>query len=255
MKRRHYIILAISSYLLFTLAYTPAASIVSLVEKTTALPVKLNGVSGSIWHGHVDQLNGQIPVPLKNLNWSINLLPLLLGSLDADIDASIRQQKVYGRINASITGRLSGHEIQSEIPAADMQKLLDIPIGEFAGKFFLYIDSITHDKEGLPQVSATINWKSASFTMAQTVDLGDVELNIRPDDKNGLLAKIKNRNAKLGIEGSVQILANKQYNADISFKPQDNDPGIEQSLAMFARKQANGSYRLQKAGNINQLGF
>ncbi|MDH5485552.1 MAG: type II secretion system protein N [Gammaproteobacteria bacterium] len=255
MKKKHYIILAISSYLLFTLAYTPAASIISLLEKSLPLPVKIYGVSGSIWNGHADRLLGQLKFPVTDINWSLNFLPLLTGSLSADINASVKQQAVSGQLALSLLGGLSANNIKSEIPAMEMQQLIDIPIGEFAGKFILDIESAQMNPQGLPQLDATIYWQDAKFTLAQTVDLGQVLLDIKPDNKQGLLAKLTNKNAKLGIEGTINIHENKQYVADISFTAKDRDPAIQQSLAMFAKKQTNGSYRLQKSGNINQLGF
>lgn len=255
MKKKHYIILAISSYLFFSLAYTPAASIISFAEKNLQLPVKFNGVSGSIWNGHADRLTGQLQFPVSNLDWSVNLLSLLTGSLNADVNASVKQQAVSGQLDVSITGKLSAHNIKSEIPATTMQQLINLPIGEFAGKFLLDIDTIQLGQQALPQIEANIHWQDARFTLAQTADLGHVLLNIKPDNKQGLIAKITNQDAKLSVEGLIEIHENKQYVADISFTSQDNDPAIQQSLAMFAKKQTNGSYRLQKSGNINQLGF
>lgn len=256
MKQRYYVIIAVVSYLLFTLMNTPAATVISLAEKNISMPVKFYGVQGSIWNGQADRVMIQSQPPLDNLQWSLNPLALLLLGLSADIEAQIKQQKIIGNIHIGVSGNISASDVRAQLAAADVQRMLAMPFGELGGEFNLDIKSLQLSGTGLPIASGKIIWKNASLTMAESVDLGLVEVNISPGKDDQLLANIKNKNGQLSISGDVSLMPDKRYTVDLSFNPQNNaSNNVKQSLGMFARRQSNGSYLLKKSGNLNQLGF
>lgn len=256
MKQRHYIIIAIVSYLIFTLINTPAATVLSLVEDNMNIPVKFYGVQGSIWDGRSDRVMIQGQQPLDNLHWSINPLSLLLASLSADIQAQVQQQNIVGSIRLGPTGNLSGSDIRARLDASQVQQMLAMPFGELAGVFNIDIESLQWSGTGLPEARGTIEWQNAGLTIVESVDLGHVDMNIKPGKDGTLEATLKNRKGDLGIEGNASLADNNNYMVDVTFIPQNNARNsIKESLAMFARRQSNGSYRLRKSGNLKQLGL
>jgi len=256
MKQRYYVIIGVVSYLLFVLINTPAATILSLAEKNISMPVKFYGVQGSIWNGQADRVTIQAQAPLNNVQWSLNPLALLLASLSADIEAQIKQQKIVGNINISASGNISASDVRARLDASYVQSLLAMPFGELGGDFNLDIKSLQWSGKGLPVTSGQINWKNAKLTMVDSVDLGHVQLDIKPGKQGQLLASINNKNGQLSIEGNASLSDDKSYTVDLNFNPQNNaSDNIKQSLGMFARRQSNGSYQLKKSGNLKQLGF
>jgi len=256
MKQRYYVIIGVVSYLLFVLINTPAATILSMAEKNISMPVKFYGVQGSIWNGQADRVTIQAQPPLNNVQWSLNPLALLLASLSADIEAQIKQQKIVGNINISASGNISASDVRARLDASYVQSLLAMPFGELGGDFNLDIKSLQWSGKGLPVASGQIKWKNAKLTMVDSVDLGHVQLDIKPGKQGQLLASIKNQNGQLGIEGNASLSDDKRYTVDLNFNPQNNaSNNIKQSLGMFARRQSNGSYQLKKSGNLKQLGF
>ena len=133
MKQRYYVILAIISYLFFTLVNTPAATVISLAEKNLQLPVKFYGVQGSIWNGTSDTVLIQGQPPVNMLQWSLNPLALLIGSLSADIEAQVKQQKIIGNLSVGATGNIEASNVRARLDASDVQQLLAMPFGELAG--------------------------------------------------------------------------------------------------------------------------
>ena len=256
MKQRYYVIIAVVSYLLFTLINTPAATVISLLEKNMQIPVKFYGVQGSIWNGQADSLLIQGQPPVSMLQWSLNPLSFLVASLSADIEAQIKQQKIIGNISIGARGNIEASNVRARLDAADVQQLISMPFGELAGDFNLEIKSLQWTGKGLPITSGRLNWKNAKLTMVESVNLGIVELNIEPGKEGELLATINNRNGDIRIEGKASLQSDKRYTVDLNFNPQNNaSNNIKQSLAMFARRQSNGSYQLKKAGNLKQLGL
>lgn len=256
MKQRYYVIIAVISYLLFTLVSTPAATVISLAENNMNLPTKFYGVQGSIWNGQADRVMIRSQQQLDNIKWSLNPLSLLLLSLSADIEAQVKQQKIIGNINIGVSGNISASDVRAQLNATDVQRMLAMPFGELGGEFNLDIKSLQWSGTGLPLASGKIIWKNARLTMVESVDLGQVELNISPGKDDQLLANIKNKNGQLNISGDASLMPDKRYTVDLNFNPQNNaSNNIKQSLGMFARRQSNGSYTFKKSGNLNQLGF
>jgi general secretion pathway protein N len=255
MKQRYYVILALCSYLFFALASTPAAKVISLAQKNFNLPVKIYGVQGSIWNGQADNVLVQ-QHRIDQLKWSINPASLLLASLSADIQASIKEQNVIGHINVNMSGDIHAEDLRAKLSAADIQQLVAMPFGELGGEFILNIQSLDWSGTGIPSTTATIKWRQAKLTLVDTVDLGQVLVNIKPDEKNGLSLEVKNKGGALSIDGSIALSDKKQYKLLLNFNPASNaNSNIKQSLSMFAKKQSNGSYRFKQNGNLNQLGL
>jgi hypothetical protein len=256
MKQRYYLIIALVSYLLFTLMNTPAATVISLAQKNISMPVKFYGVQGSIWNGQADRVMMPSKPPLDNLQWSLNPLALLLLSLSADIEAQIKQQRIVGNINIGVSGNISASGVRAQLNAADVQRMLAMPFGELGGEFNLDIKSLQWSGTGLPLASGKIIWKNARLTMVESVDLGMVELDISPGEDDQLLASINNKNGQISISGDASLMSDRRYTVDLNFNPQNNaSNNVKQSLGMFARRQSNGSYTFKKSGNLNQLGF
>jgi len=255
MKRRYYIILAISSYLFFALASTPAAKVISLAQNNFNLPAKFYGVQGSIWNGRADNLIVQNH-RIDQLKWSLNPAALLLANISADIRASIKEQNIVGHISVNMSGEIQAEDLRATLSAEDVQQLIAMPFGELGGKFVLNIESLNWSGEGIPDTTGTIKWRQARLTLVDTVDLGQVLVKINPDDNNGLLIKVENKGGMLSIDGKLTLSDKKQYKLQLDLNPASNaNANIKQSLAMFAKRQSNGSYRFKQNGNLNQLGL
>ena len=255
MKRRYYILTAIISYLFFTLASTPAATAFSLLKSNVKLPFSLQGIDGSIWNGHAQRLNIPSAPQVENLNWQLNPFSLLIAQINADVEADIYKNKLSGNISVSSSGDISASDIRTRLAGETVQKLIDLPLGEIDGDFEININSFELSNN-TPVVNGIIHWTNAKFTLADSVNLGNVELTIKPADDNALNAVIKNTGGDIYIEGQVMLSKNKAYDLDLTFKPLASaNNNIKQSLAMFAKRQTNGAYLLKQKGNLNSLGF
>ena len=255
MKRRYYIIIAVCSYLFFALASTPAAKVISLASSNFKLPAKFYGVQGSIWNGQVDSLHIN-KHRIEQLHWQLNPASLLLANLSADIQARVKEQNVVGHININMSGEIDAEDLRTKLSAEDVQKMADMPFGELGGEFILDIESLHWSGSGLPTTTVTIKWRNAKLTLADTVDLGQMTIDVKPDDKNGLAINISNKGGVISVNGSVEVSDKKQYKLSVDFKAANNaNSNIKQSLGMFAKRQSNGSYRFKKKGNLKQLGL
>jgi len=256
MKKRYYILAAITSYVFFTLGNIPAAKIIALAEDNVKMPARLYGIEGSVWNGSAKKVLIQNQPPIDNLQWSINPFSLFMARIGGELKANIKQQSVIGNLNINALGTISASDIRARIDAEIMQEILQIPLGELGGVFNINIESLEASPEGLPRINALIKWKNASLTLADTVDLGHVDLSIESDSNNQLVAIINNKQGQLNIDGKAIIDAQKVYSLELKLTPEHNAPdNIKQSLGMLARRQTDGSYQIKRKGNLRELGI
>ncbi|MDH5472241.1 MAG: type II secretion system protein N [Gammaproteobacteria bacterium] len=255
MKIKYYVLIAIFSYLLFTIASIPAATAFSLLKDNSKLPFSLQGIGGSIWNGHATRVIAPSAPPIENLSWSLNPFSLLLAQISANIETDILKNKITGNITIKSSGNIYASDIKTTLKGSTVQQLIKLPLGEMGGDITLDIDSAEFNPS-LPLITGMILWNKATFTLADTVNLGNIEITLKPSDTKTLTASIKNKGGDISIEGKATLADNKAYTLDLTFKPQESaNNNIKQSLAMFARRQTNGTYLLKQNGNLRSLGF
>ncbi len=256
MKKRYYFIIGILAYLFFTLGNIPAARVISLVQQQAPNSANIYGVYGSLWQGGADKLLLRNTPEINSLQWDINPAYLLLAQLNGEIRASIKNQNLIGQVKLGPTGSLSASDVRARIDAPVMQELMQLPFGELAGTFVVNIVSLDHLDNPVPSIEAQIKWQNARLTFTETVNLGHVTLDIKPDDKDQLVATISNQQGQLSLEGEIFIDQQKAYAMHVRIRPEQTaSANITQSLKMFARRQTDGSYLVNRKGNLNEFGM
>jgi len=255
LKLRYSLLIAVISYVLFTLSNVPANKILTLIKANVELPAQIYGVEGSIWQGSAQNIIINAQPPLNNFNWSINPLALLLAQVSADIQTQIEQQKITGHTTYNIiSGNLIADNIHTEIDAKALQKLLNLPFGKLDGKISADIKQLIVNGQNIQQLDGVLRWNKAKFTLAETVKLGNIQIILTSDETQNIIATLSNKGGQLKLEGDVTLQANKNYQLDMKFTPAKNaSNNIKQSLSLFAKRQNNGSYRLKQTGNLRNL--
>ena len=255
-KKRYYILTAVFSYLFFLLSGVPASKIVSLADQNKLIPAKLYGVQGSLWNGSAEKIIIPNQLPIDNLKWSLSPASLLMAKLSSEINGNIKNQNFIGNVSVNAFGTVEASDIRARVDSSTMQELIQMPFGELGGVFNLNVESIILDGSPLPKTSASLKWKSAKLTLAETVDLGHINISIKPGDENQLIATIANTQGQLSINGTASVDNNKLYALDLRIKPAANvSSDITQSLTMFSKRQKNGDYLVKRKGNLRELGL
>ncbi len=257
MKPRYYILIAVISYLFFTLTNVPAAKVLTLLKSYVELPAQINGIEGSLWNGSAQAVVIKNQPTLKNISWSINPVSLLLAQVSANVQAHVEGQAVNGHVNASLlSGSVDISDLRAELTAKELQQLMNLPFGELQGKISLEIQQLSIEGQNIARINGVARWNKAKFTLAETVSLGNIQIKLDSDEDKNILAEISNKGGQIKLQGEARLQPNKNYQLDMKFIPSKNStPNIKQSLAMFAKRQTNGSYRLKQNGNLRQLGF
>ena len=254
MRTRTYILTGIIAYLVFLIATIPAAPVIGLVKKN--LPATIGHVYGTLWQGYASTLQAPNGIRLDNIHWTFLPSRLLLGKAAVNIDAELLNNAISTEVAAGITGKLTAKDLQLNLAAEEVASLINLPIGELTGDFNIMINHASWSKGTVPIVDGRIDWKDATLTIAEMVDLGRVSVLISEEDTSPLSATLNNSDGDLRLNGNITTTATGDYDLQLSMKPLASaSTNVANSLAMFARRQPDASYKFTNKGNLQQLGL
>jgi len=254
MKSRHYVLVGVLAYFILLIYTVPAAPLYRMIEDV--LPgIRINAISGSLWNGKSAEVQTS-QLTLQQVSWSFNGWRLLLAEAAFDIEARFESEPVTAEIGVGVGGKIHVHRLDTTLNAATLAKLAALPLGELTGDVSVAINSASWSKGSVPEISGVIDWKKATITVAETAQLGDVNIKLYEADESPLSADIGNSNGQLLISGNLSTQTDGKYTLRLQLKP---GPGassnLASSLAMIAKRQADGTYVINNNGTLSQFGL
>ncbi|MGJ8679592.1 type II secretion system protein N [Paraglaciecola sp.] len=231
-------------YCIFLVVKLPA----NLVLAKLPMPaqIKVSGVSGTIWNGQAQMLSYQ-GFPIENVNWSLSVLPLLMGSVSVEIKGgNLRQAdqiSIQGELSVS-SSQASANDLTAYVPADIVLMNLPLPIpvqGE--GRFKIELQELDFDLiQGCQVVQGKGQWINAKVAgVGKTIDLGNFDASLACE-KNEVLVKVKEPNT-FGLTAQVNIPVNNQFKVNGRFKPAPSLPKeVHQAALFFGDKGSDGYY-------------
>ncbi len=252
-RTRTLILIGLASYLLFLIAQAPASLLHHILPAQSG--VSISGLQGALWNGRASLVRIQ-QRQLTDVSWSFNGWRLFTGKLAADVEARFNNQPVSTQVAVTLTGAIQLSDTRAQLDATTVGELAQIPIAQLGGRFQIALEHVELARGAPPVASGMILWKQASVTVAETVSLGDVEIQLQDAGDPPLLAVISNRGGDIRLDGKASIKPNGDYQLQLSMTPTaDSSDNVRNSLKMFARPQNDGSYLLTNNGNLKQLGL
>jgi general secretion pathway protein N len=250
MKKRQYLLIAVTAYILFLIVSVPAYLIEQPINNNT--PVRIQAVSGSIWNGKARSISIN-NIVLENTRWDMNLWKIITGRISADIETELNQQTITAEVGSSFLGHVYVNDLDAMLPASEVTQYANIPLTQLDGTFRLAIEHADWNPGEIPMADGVIEWNQAAVTVADTAALGNVKIILsETDDK--LNAAVSNKGGDISITGTAQLTAEADYRVDLTLTPDRRaKPNIRQSLGMFANRGPGGSYLLSKSGSLKQF--
>jgi general secretion pathway protein N len=247
MKKRHYLLIAVTAYLLFLVVSVPAYIIEKPVNNNT--PLRIQAVSGSLWNGQAGSVRYN-DIELEHTRWDISLWKIITGRISANIKTELNHQPVNAQVGSTFLGSVFVNDLKGLIAASDVARYANIPLAQLGGTFRLSIDHADWNPGDIPLANGVIEWNQASVTVADSASLGNVKIVLSaPDDT--LNAKLSNTGGDISVKGDAQLTAEANYKLDLTLTPDRRaKPNIRQSLGMFAKRGPGGSYLLNKSGSL-----
>ena len=251
------LLIGLCSYLLFAIAQTPASVLRDLLPADSG--VQLSGLRGTLWNGSAASLS-VAQHRLQSLQWSINGWALLGARLSAQLSADWvvngQRQPLSSNLDLSVLGTLTLRDTRATLDAASLAQTAQIPLAQLGGQVTITLDELEIRADTVPSASGMISWREATVSVAETVSLGEVSIELKPSQQPPLLAEISNRGGELQLRGEASVQDSGDYQLRLNMKPlPGSSDNVRGSLKMFARPLNDGSFQLDNQGNLAQLGL
>ena len=254
MQLRSYILAGIAAYLIFVITSIPASLVINVFGEQ--LPVQVSNISGTLWNGQAGKIGNRKGLTLTQAHWSVVPWHLLLGKLSYDVNAKYNNAAVSPRLSASLLGKLTVQDLKLTLEAPDMASMIALPVGELSGNFNIHVNQARWSKGTVPAINGVIKWDEAAITITETADLGNVSLILSEAEQMPFQARISNNGGDLSLQGQLSTTKNGTYTLELTMKPTASaSNNLVNSMSMFSKKQANGSYLFNNTGNLQQLGL
>lgn len=255
MRVKHYLVIGVIAYFLFLVVNIPASPIVHWAAGKSP-QLSFQYASGTLWNGSAQQVTINNRYALNDVNWSFKLWRLLTAEAAVDFDASFDNRPVSGQFGIGITGAYVARDVIAQISASTLGDLIRLPLGELSGMIDLDLSFLRWSGGPALTAAGTMLWNKAAITVAERVELGRVSLEFDEADTFPLLATISNQGGNLSLSGDGNINDAGDYSIELKLLPENNaSDNLRKSLAMFAKKQTNGSFIIKNSGNLTQLGL
>ena len=212
------------------------------------LPKELNlqGLKGNIRHTSIEQLSYQ-NYQLNNVGIKLDSSCFFRLNLCYIIDSG--DYDLSGRIEASTLTQIVKIKdalvtIQSE-QLVEFVNLLIKPVGTFN----LKVEELSLQYQKITHVNMQIDWENAGIEGEDQV-LGDYVALIKSQD-SGLRLDLSDRDSLLSAKGSVEVLRNGAFEADISLKSASSlKPSIKSAVSLMAKQTGLDQFSYKNKGRL-----
>ncbi len=249
MKIRTLIIAGLVSFLLTSLTQIPARLVLGRLPDD--LPLKLQGINGSLWEGSATSLRAQ-NLQLRDVQWNLQPTSLFKGQAAAKLKGNLPQGgDVEGVCGISFSGKVQCHDLLvNNLPANTLTPYLQsLLIPPLRGQFQANLDSLTWDRENPPQASGHIEWQEAGIQLDPN-SYGQYSAILSMDaDDSQQVSLTSAPDAAFSLDGRMTLQADRQYQLNINVKPGRN---VQTGFlgVIGAQQQPDGSFRIERQGSL-----
>lgn len=233
----------------------PAAGVLPHVNTN---PVSITGVGGTVWRGSAAQVVAPPPaLPVSNVQWRVKPEQIFSGNAAARLDFEILGGTATADVARSLTGDIVVEDGKVNVPAKNLEQFLPLPVAEFGGNMLADIVKLEIENKLLKSTRGSVIWREAVVSGAVNAQLGQVVLDITPEQQGEQLmhrGTLSNQSGQLDINGEFQLDQIGNYRADIRLAPNSSTPPeLSGVLGAVGRRASDGSYRIRNSGNIRDL--
>jgi general secretion pathway protein N len=251
-SRYAWIALGLGAYVAFALSTFPATA----AYRWFAPPeLRMSGIEGTLWSGRA-ALASAGGLPLTDLRWSLDALPLLTARAAGRAQARLADGFVDTLFSASPTGRVVLRNTQVSASLAALAPVA--PVGDVAGQLSIALERIELedgwpiDAVGRARVG---NLAAPTFIpggQGDLIPLGDYELTFDETGGEGLLGRFRDTGGPLEVSGALVLDRQGRYRLEGAASPRSGAPReLVQALDFIAGEPgADGGRPFELTGSL-----
>jgi hypothetical protein len=210
----------------------PATLLQSRVAAITGGAVRIEGATGTVWHGTGTLVGGDSRLPVA---WRIAPWSLLTGGLELKLGADERASTTPLRGDLTLdSGHLSLRDVEVVLPIAAVTSMARVPGGWIAGGD-LHVHALAFDwAPPSNRGDAKVEWRAAQLAYpgaAAPVALGDVAIALTGAGE-GVSGTVSNEGGDLRISGNAAYRAPDGLKLSLNLSPtRPDDSRLVQALS------------------------
>lgn len=251
-----YSLFGILAYLVFLVATMPAGMAYGYWKSTFGgdkVPVILDDVSGSVWSGKVGKatVKGQ---QLAAFTWDINLLTLLLGILEMDVEFKVTDGYGKGTVGYSFFGSAYLNNVEAWLPLTEVENIINAAALKPGGALDIKLSNVKLDGNSVVSALGDVAWHGAEVTLLKKLVLGDLDVAFEPHE-GGVKGILSDQGGPLTAEGILKLSPDRNYEFDGAFGTRGNNPDLQNALRTMGRVDRDGKVKVSMQGNLEQFGL
>lgn len=217
-------------------------------------PVQLAGIGGTLKHGSVAAISFDGHPVLKNLQWHLHPLWLLLGRVAMQLQGGDGSTRLDGNLQLS-SGTLRAGPLKL---GTDLKSVLTQ-----AGFRFLPVDALAQldlqhlrlDRNRLRDLQGHLQLHNLRWDMGRTtLQLGDFSADATTDAQGVVNAVINSVSGPLDLSGKASLSADSNYRIDLRLKAKPGaPPQLVDMLRSLGRPGAEGYYEIHNKGRLSTV--
>lgn len=237
-------------YCFFLISNLPAKILIGWVIPKSDIRLSINSPEGSIWSGRIASINAR-GVNLNNIEWDLNVLPLMIGNINIDFIFGDNENHGTGNLNLGIgSNKIEIENLKAQMSISSFEPLMMGVPAKLDGQLSAHFDSIIYDPGVEILMKGNLVWNSAVVTVLQTVQLGDLKLSLLPQDK-GSHGVLKDAGGPLILDGTIQLSNKGQYQAAIKVGTRSTaEAALKQSMPFLGPLGSDGKVQIRRSGRL-----
>ena len=213
-NRYAFIALGLGAYIAFLLSTFPAGAAYRWFAPDS---LRMTGVAGTVWSGRAALASAE-GLPLRDLRWQLDALPLLIGRMNGRIQTRLADGFAEARVRSSFAGRVELRDVQLATSLSALAPV--VPIGDVRGQVTVRLERLELI-DGLP--ASIVGQANIGELRVPTfipggrgdlIPLGDFALRFEDTDREGVLARFNDTRGPVAVDGTLTVDRQGRYLLD-----------------------------------------
>jgi general secretion pathway protein N len=244
--------LGVGAYLAFILVWFPAGTAYALFAPAE---VMLTGIQGTLWYGRAAA--GTVgDLALRDINWDVRVLRLLIGRLSAEIKAQLSDGGFSANVTLTPGGRVALTGVRASTSLPTLKAVL--PVSGTQGRADVSLSRLELDDGRLVEVVGELKLAELEITPListgprRLVPIGNYTVEFLESSGKGVNATFRDTGGPLEVTGTLVVDDARAYTLDGMIKPRaDASQELLNGLAVLTQDpDAAGRRRLTLTGTL-----
>ena len=253
-----YVLLAVVSYLFFFISQFPANKAYFLVEDLLDdqdIPLEMFNLTGSLWKGSASTVIYDRQ-RFDAVAWEFHPLDLLTAKAAISLRFKSKDAALKGKFARTLTGDFVLNDVQANIEATELMKLLKIPAVKLGGNIALNLAHLELSGKTINYVQGRLLWSDAESKFPQKLTLGDVFADLSTQDDDVIKVKLGDGGGPLELNGDLTVAPDGKYDLKGLLAARAGKQSVlGRSLGFMAKYDSTGKASFNRSGNISEFGF